>query len=93
MYFHYQQDPSARAVSVVSEYGLDNRGSIPGKGRTSASRPALGPAQPPIQWVPGNFSAGVKHGRGVMLTILLHLVLRLRMGRSYTSPPKRLHGV
>jgi hypothetical protein len=25
-----------------------------------SSRPALGPTQPPIQWVPGALSAGVK---------------------------------
>jgi hypothetical protein len=27
---------------------------------TTASRTALGPAQPPIQWVPGALSLGVK---------------------------------
>jgi len=32
------------------------------------SRPALGPTQPPVQWVPGIFSQGVKRGRGVTLT-------------------------
>jgi hypothetical protein len=53
----------------------------------SASRPALGPTQPPIQWVLGVLSPGVKRGRGVMLTTHPHLVSRLRMSRSYTSSP------
>jgi hypothetical protein len=60
----------------------------------SASKPALGPTQPPVQWVPGVLSLGVKRGRGVILTTHLHVVPRLRMSRSYTSsPPRRLHGV
>jgi hypothetical protein len=58
------------------------------------SRPALGPTQPPIQWVPGVLSPGVKRGRGVRLTTHTHLVPRLSMSRSYTSsPPMCLHGV
>jgi len=31
------------------------------------SRPALRPTQPPVQWVPGVLSPGVKRGRGVTL--------------------------
>jgi hypothetical protein len=59
-----------------------------------ASRPALGPTQPSIQWVPGVLSPGVKRGRGVTLTTHPHLVPRLSTSRSYTaSPPMCLHGV
>jgi hypothetical protein len=59
--------------SVVSDYALD-RGSIPGRGErifllAYVSRPALRPTQLPVQWVPGVLSPGVKHGRGVTLTI------------------------
>jgi hypothetical protein len=74
-----------------SALGYD-RGSIPGGDErifllASVSRPALGSTQPPVQWVPGVLSAGVKRGRGVTLAIHHHLVPRSRMSRTYTSPP------
>jgi hypothetical protein len=46
------------SVSLVSDYSLDDWGSIPDKRQrifplVSAFRPALGPKQPPVQWVLG----------------------------------------
>jgi hypothetical protein len=60
---------------------------------TTASRTALGSTQPPIQWVTGALSLGVKRP-GVKLTTHLHLVPRSKDEWNYTStPPVRLHGV
>jgi hypothetical protein len=82
---------------TVYDYRLDDRSSIPGRGKGffvySVSRPALRPTQPPFQWIPGVLSLEVKRGRSVTLTIHSHLVPRSGMSRSYTSsPPWRLHG-
>jgi hypothetical protein len=87
------------SVSIVSGYGLDDQAievRSPAGERifplASVSRPALGPTQPPVQWVPGVLSPGLKCGRGVKLTT--HVVPRSRMSKSYTSSPhKRLRGV
>jgi hypothetical protein len=51
------------------------------------SRPALRPIHPPIQWVQGVLSPGVKRSRGVKLTTRPHLVPRSRMSTSYISSP------
>jgi hypothetical protein len=54
------------SVGIATECGLDGPGikSRWGRDFSHTSRPALGPAQPPVQWVPG-FSGGVKRlGRG-----------------------------
>jgi hypothetical protein len=54
----------------------------------TASRPALGPTQPPIRRVPAVLSRGVK------LTTHLYLVPRSENAWSFTfTPPIRLHGV
>jgi hypothetical protein len=50
------------SVDKAAGYRLDGRGSIPERDKSSpppsVSRPALGPTQPPIQWVLGNLFTG-----------------------------------
>jgi hypothetical protein len=52
------------SVGIARSYGLDGRGSIPGRGMiflfSIASIPGLRPTQPPTQLVPGTLSPGVK---------------------------------
>jgi hypothetical protein len=50
------------SVGIATGYWLDGTGSIPGMARlfSTHSRPALGPTQPPIEWIPGAISPGVK---------------------------------
>jgi hypothetical protein len=61
-------------------YGLQERSSNPGKGSRflTASRPVLGPNQPPVQWVPQTFSPREKRP-GRELTTHIHPVPKQRM--------------
>jgi hypothetical protein len=91
---HYLLRVSSVSIVWLRTGRPGDRSSIPGRGErtfplVSVSRPALGPTQPPVQWVPGVLSPGLKRGRGVTLTTNLHLVLRSRMSRSYTSSPSK----
>jgi hypothetical protein len=89
------------SVSIVSDYGLDNRAigvRSPAQAKDVSSNLCVqtGSEAHPASCTLGTGGPfrGAKRGRGVTLTTHPHLVPKSRMGRSYTSsPPKRLHGV
>jgi hypothetical protein len=78
------------SVGIATVYGLDGPASIPAVQDflvSTALRPALGPIQPPIQWVPVTLSAGVKwQGREANLLPLYSAEVK-KGGAIPPSPP------
>jgi len=74
------------SVGIVTDYGLDCPESNPGGDEIfRSSRPALGPTQPLVKWVPG-LSPGVRCGRSVLLTTHPLLVPRSWKSRAIPLP-------
>jgi hypothetical protein len=63
---YYIRGPGS-SVGIETGYGRPRIESRWGRDFPHLFRMALGPTQPPVQWVPG-LSWGVKSGRGVTLT-------------------------
>jgi hypothetical protein len=76
----------------VNRYGLDDRGSVPGRAGlfATASRPALGTIQPLTNWYQVLFSGVERPGREANYSPSSSAEVKNAL--SYISTPKRLHG-
>jgi hypothetical protein len=82
------------AVDIATGYGLDDRGSIAGRGNRFFSSPdgcKAYPASYPMGF--RGFFFRVKTARGIMLTTHLRVVPRSIMVELYLHSPTHLYGV
>jgi hypothetical protein len=78
------------SVGIAVVYGLDGQRSISGRDKrffSAVFSPALGPTQPPIQWMLSLEGGGGKVAVGVKLTTHLQLVQRSGMVELYLHSP------
>jgi hypothetical protein len=91
--FHLTVTHTQSSVGLVTGHVLEDWGSNPARDKiilvSTSSRPALGPTEPPILWVPRSISSEVKRpGREADH---FHLLPRSRMVELYRHSPIRLH--
>jgi hypothetical protein len=84
------------SVSIATGYGLDGRVvgvRVKNFHFSTSSRPALGYTQPPIQWVPGALSPGVKRpGREADHSLPTSAEIKKNIDL-HIHVPIRLHGI
>jgi hypothetical protein len=86
MYVHTRTSRDS-VFGIPTGYGLDDRGGgVKNFLFSTSSRPALGPTQPPIQWVPGALSPGVKRP-GREADHSPPAITEVKKVRFYTSTP------